>query len=150
MRFFITEYHSDDMFSFWVTKYYIVQLIMNVKCFQQSMVWYNLRMYLDFMEITSKLRISCKALRWGKPRLTQNIVTRANATNIKIILLKNAKTFNSHIWYDCGLDSINTRCYADITNLAKIISYIDALLGIYACTGCDYTLAFYQIGNVRQ
>lgn len=76
------------MFSFWVTKYYIAQLIMNVKCFQQPMVWYNLRICLDFMEITSKLRILCKALRWSKPRLTQNIGTRANATNIKVILLK--------------------------------------------------------------
>ena len=76
------------MFSFWVTKYYIAQLIMNVKCFQQSMVWYNLRICLDFMEITSKLRILCKALGWSKPRLTQNIGTRANATNIKVILLK--------------------------------------------------------------
>ena len=76
------------MFSFWVTKYYIARLIMNVKCFQQSMVWYNLRICLDFMEITFKHRILCKALRWSKPRLTQNIGTRANATNIKVILLK--------------------------------------------------------------
>ena len=78
-----------------------------------------------------------------------NIVICANDTDILVILLENAKRFNSHIWYGCGLDSINTRCYVDITILAKTINYVDVLLGIYAYTSCDYTPAFYQKGKVR-
>ena len=54
-----------------------------------------------------------------------------------VILLANAKKFNSHIWYDCSLGSFKTRCYVDVTNLAKTINYVDALPGIYAYTGCD-------------
>ena len=52
-------------------------------------------------------------------------------------------------WYNCGLDSMNTRCYVDMTNLAKTISYVDALPGIYANMGCDYTPAFYQKGRIQ-
>ena len=78
-----------------------------------------------------------------------NIVICANDTDILVILLEHAKRFNSHIWYGCGLDSINTRCYVDITILAKTINYVDVLLGIYAYTSCDYTPAFYQKGKVR-
>ena len=62
-----------------------------------------------------------------------NIVICANDTDIMVVLLVNAKKFSSHIWYDCGLDSVNTRCYVDITNLAKTISYVDALPRMYVC-----------------
>ena len=66
-----------------------------------------------------------------------------------IILPINVKKFNSHLFYDCGLDSINTRYYVDIKNLAKTINYVDVLPEIYAYTGCDYIPAFYQKGKVR-
>ena len=61
-----------------------------------------------------------------------------------VISLTNDKKFSSHIWYGCGLDSINIRCYVDITNLAKTVSYVDAFPRVYAYTDCDYTPAFYQ------
>ena len=69
--------------------------------------------------------------------------------DIMVILLTNTKMFDSQIWYDSDLDSINTRCYVDVTNLAKTISYVDALPRIYAYTGCDCTPAFYQKDKVR-
>lgn len=53
----------------------------------------------------------------------RNTFIHANDTGVMVILLANAKKFDSHTWYDCGLDSINTRCYVDMTNLAKTISY---------------------------
>ena len=74
----------------------------------------------------------------------------ANEANLEEILLfvpmtrtqwfytfTGAKKFNSHICYNCSLDSINTRCYADITSLAKTISNVDALPGISAYTDCN-------------
>ena len=53
-----------------------------------------------------------------------------------------------HIWY-CGLDSVSTRCYVDITILTKAIGYLDALPGIYTYTECGYTPAFNQKGKGR-
>ena len=78
-----------------------------------------------------------------------NCVIRVNDTDMIVLLLVNAKKFNSRIWYDCGLDSINTRWYVDKTNLAKTMNYVDTLPGIYSYTGCDYTPALYQKGKVR-
>ena len=53
-----------------------------------------------------------------------------------------------HIWYR-GLDSVNTRCYVDVTILAKAIGYLDALPEIYTYTECGYTPAFNQKGKGR-
>ena len=58
------------------------------------------------------------------------MVICANDTDIMVALLTNAKKFNNHTWYDCRLDSINTRCYVDTTNLVKTISFIDVLPGL--------------------
>ena len=46
------------------------------------------------------------------------------------------------------MDSVNTRCYVDITNLAKTINYVDALPGMLSL-GCDYAPAFDKKGKVR-
>ena len=100
----------------------------------------HLELYGDHLEADTRVAFHAKH---GDEANPGNIVIRANDTIIMVTLLANAKKFNSHIWYNCGLDSVDTRCYVDITNLAKTTNYVDALLGIYVCTARDYTPAFY-------
>ena len=88
----------------------------------------------DHLEADTRIAFHAKHANEANPG---NIVIRANDTDIMVILLANAKKFNSHIWYDCSLGSFKTRCYVDVTNLAKTINYVDALPGIYAYTGCN-------------
>ena len=125
---------------------------MNVKCKTFSTINGLIKvdnvpeLYGDYLGADTRVAFHAKHADEANPG---NIVIHANDTDIMVILLANAKKFNSHIWYDCGLDSVNTRCYVDINNLAKTINYVDELPGIYVYTGCDYTPAFYQKGKVR-
>lgn len=50
---------------------------------------------------------------------------------------------------DVGLDSDNSRRYIDITTGSPNISYLSALSGVYAITGCDYIPAFYNKGKLK-
>ena len=78
-----------------------------------------------------------------------NIIIRDNDLDIFIILLENVqKLSRSHIWFDTGLDSDNSRNYVDISKLSKELYCVKALPGIYAYTGIDYLPAFYRKGKV--
>ena len=78
-----------------------------------------------------------------------NIIVRGYDTDIFIILLANVqKLLQSHLWFDAGLDSDNSRNYIDISKLFKELDYVKALPGIYAYTGIDYLPAFYRKGKV--
>ena len=78
-----------------------------------------------------------------------NIIIRGNDTDIFIILLENVqKLSQSHLWFDTGLDSDNSRNYVDISKLFKELDYVKALPGIYIY-GIDYLPAFYRKGKVR-
>ena len=79
-----------------------------------------------------------------------NIAVRANDTDIAVILDYNVKFIeNSNMWYDYGTDSNNSREYLDVTKLHKSVDYVDALPGIYAFTGNDYTPASYRKGKIK-
>lgn len=72
-----------------------------------------------------------------------SISVRANDTDILIVLLTSSHLLeNSHLWFDTGFDSTNTRAWLDITSLSSTLSYTPALAGVYALTGCDYTPFF--------
>ena len=79
-----------------------------------------------------------------------SISVRGNDTDILIILLTSSHLLeNSHLWFDTGFDSTNTRTWLDITSLSSALSYTQSLAGVYALTGCDYTPSFYRKGNVK-
>ena len=78
-----------------------------------------------------------------------NIVIRCNDTDILIIMLSNIQKFSqSHVWLDMGLD-YNSRIFIDVKGTADKLNFIQALPGIYAFTGCDYTPAFLRKGKKR-
>ena len=56
-----------------------------------------------------------------------------------------------HIWYDCGLNSNNSRRYVDISLLARNVgqNLCTAIAGFHAFTGSDYTASFLNKGKVR-
>ena len=79
-----------------------------------------------------------------------NIIVRGNGTDVAIILTGNANLLtNGHLWYDFGADYNNSREYLDVTKLSKCLTYVQALPGIYAFTGNDYSPSFYKKGKTR-
>ena len=71
-----------------------------------------------------------------------SIIFRGNGSDIAIILTCNANSLtNSHLWYDFGIDYNDNREYLDIM---KCLTYVQALQGIYAFTGNDYSPSFYR------
>ena len=71
-------------------------------------------------------------------------------TDILIILLENVqKLSQSHLWFDTGLDSDNSRNYIDISTLSKELDNAKALPGTYAYTGIDYLPSFYRKWKIR-
>jgi len=80
-----------------------------------------------------------------------NIIVRANDTGVLIILLTHDHALPAHIWYDCGLNSNNTRRYVDISLLASDMGpeLCAAIAGFHAFTGSDYTASFLNKGKVR-
>ena len=150
LRFFITEYHNDEYAAILGNKELYCSVDNECKKFSTINGLIKVgnvpKLYGDHLEADTRVAFHAKHADEANPG---NIVIRANDTNIIVILLANAKKFRSDTWYDRGLDSVNTRCYADITNLAKTINYVDALLGTYVYTGYDYTPVFYQKGKIR-
>ena len=68
------------------------------------------------------------------------IIIRGNDTDIFIISLENVqKLSQSHLWFNTGLDSDNSRSYVDISKLSKELNYGKTLPRIYAYTGTDYS-----------
>ena len=80
----------------------------------------------------------------------ENFVVRGNNTGVTVVLAYNVKFIeDSNMWYDFGIGSNNSREYLDVTKINKSIDYVDALPGIYAFTGNNYTPAFYRKGKIR-
>ena len=79
-----------------------------------------------------------------------NIFVRANDTDVAVILVYSVKFIeNSNMWYDSGIDSNKSNEYLDVTKWHKSIDYVDALPGIYAFTGNDYTPTFYRKRKIK-
>ena len=79
-----------------------------------------------------------------------NIVIRCNDTDILIIMLSNIQKFSqSHVWLDMGLDYNNSHTFINVKRTADKLNFTQALPGIYAFTGCDYTPAFFRQGKKR-
>ena len=78
------------------------------------------------------------------------IIIRGNDTDIFIISLENVqKLSQSHLWFNTGLDSDNSRSYVDISKLSKELNYGKTLPWIYAYTGTDYSPWVYRKREVR-
>ena len=79
-----------------------------------------------------------------------NIVIRCNVTDTLIIMLSNIQKFSqSYVWLYMGLDYNNSRTFIDVKGTADNLNFIQALPGIYAFTGCEYTPAFFRKGKKR-
>ena len=71
-----------------------------------------------------------------------NIIVRANAADVLIILLANIHHLqNSQLWYDAGNNYDNSREYVDVNLLAEKINFRTALPGAYGLLVNDYTPA---------
>ena len=80
----------------------------------------------------------------------ENIVVRANDTDILVILMANVQHFgNSHVWMDVGFDADNSRRYFDVNCAANSIEYVSPLVAVYALTGCDFVPAFFRKGKKK-
>ena len=102
-------------------------------------------LYGDHMEADTRVMLHARHADMNDPG---NIIVRANDTDIFIVLLANVPVLRfSHHWYDSGLDGNNTRQYTDITQLSEAVDNKEALPGIYAFTGCDYTPFFFRKGK---
>ena len=79
-----------------------------------------------------------------------NTVIRCNDTDILVIMLSNIQKFiETSVWLDMGLDYNNSRTFIDVKATADEMNHIQALPGIYAFTGCDYTPTFFRKGKKR-
>ena len=78
-----------------------------------------------------------------------NVTIRSNVTDVCLIMLHHIKHFNQlRLWVDAGLNSNNTRRFIDINSLAEELGpkVSEALLGLHAFTGTDYTASFMNKG----
>ena len=79
-----------------------------------------------------------------------NIIVRGNDTDTAIIFTCNGNLLtNNHLWYDFLVAYNNSRQYLNVTKLFKCLTYEQALPGIYAFTGNDYSPSFYRKGKTR-
>lgn len=82
-----------------------------------------------------------------------NVVARCNDTDILILLLYHCRLRQQtpNAWMDAGLTGKNTRRYINIHQLLEQMrpEVVEALPGLHALTGSDYTAAFMNKGKVR-
>ena len=79
-----------------------------------------------------------------------NIIVRGNDTDTAIIFTCNGNLLtNNHLWYNFRVAYNNSRQYLNITKLFKCLTYEQALPGIYAFTGNDYSPSFQRKGKTR-
>ena len=84
----------------------------------------------------------------------KHISVRTSDTDVFILLIYHVshhQDCNAQVWMDAGLSSNNTRRHINISNIVEHLSQnvIDALPGLHAFTGSDYTAAFMNKGKVR-
>ena len=73
---------------------------------------------------------------------------RGNDTDIAFVLAATVNNFSHmRVWYDFGVD--NNRRYIDMTSVVNGVEHIEALIGIYLFTGCDYSPAFHRKGKIK-
>jgi hypothetical protein len=81
------------------------------------------------------------------------ISVRGNDTDILVLLLYHVSHAlgTPKVWMDAGLSSTNNRRYISVTQLVDHMyqSVVDALPGLYAFTGSDYTASFMNKGKAR-
>ena len=82
---------------------------------------------------------------------TDNIVVRANDTDVLVILLANNESFSSsHLWLEVGVSANNSRRYIDVSKLSQQLgNSVHALPGLHAFTGCDYITSFCRLGKKK-
>ena len=84
---------------------------------------------------------------------TQRVVVRCNDTAILVLLIYHCSRFpqTPQVWMDAGLSGKNTRRYISTRQLMQDMDSetADALPGIHARIGSDYTAAFMGKGKVR-
>ncbi len=80
-----------------------------------------------------------------------NIIIQCDDTDVLVILLAQDENAVGHIWMEVGNSTNNTRRYIDVSSLATHlgVDVCNALPGLHAFTGSDYTAAFYRKGKVR-
>ena len=80
-----------------------------------------------------------------------NAIIRSNDTDVLEILLYHAPRIPLHIWMEAGVCANNNRRFIDVTNLSITLgSHVcDALPGLHAFTGCDFTSSFLGKGKVK-
>ena len=123
LEFFINEYHIDKYAVTLSNKVLYCSVDNEYKMFLTINGLIKVEnvpeLYRDYLEADTRVTFHEKHADEANPGI---IVIFANDADIMIILLANTKKFNSHIWYDCGLVSFNTRCYVNTRNFAKTIN----------------------------
>ncbi len=79
----------------------------------------------------------------------ENIVVRANDTDVLVILLASNESFSdSHLWLEVGVSENNSRRYIDVSKLSKQLGdFVHALPRLHAFTGSDYISSFCRQGK---
>ena len=78
-----------------------------------------------------------------------NIVIRANDSDIAVILICNIHHMDSDVWYDSGHNYDNSRKYININKLVSNVQNVSSLPGLYAFLGNYYTPPFFGKGKVK-
>ncbi len=80
-------------------------------------------------------------------------VVRSNDTDVMILLLYHVSHFQvtPRVWMDAGLSGNNTRRYINITQMLSKMEpvEVDALPGLHAFTGSDFTASFMNKGKQK-
>ena len=79
-----------------------------------------------------------------KKKKVHQSIFRSNDTDVFILLLHHSHGIGARLWMDASLDSNNSRCLINISDLAvkPTKEVCDALPGFYALTGCYYSVSF--------
>ena len=81
----------------------------------------------------------------------QNVVIRSNDADVLIIALGLASVMDKDLWIEHGFATDNSLQYIHINQIINEygITLCEALPGLHAFTGCDYTPAFSRRGKVK-
>ena len=85
--------------------------------------------------------------------MSSNVTIRSNDTDVLIIIVYYMAQVDDsvNVWMDAGRASNNTRRLISINDLVSSVDHdiLDALPGLHAFTGCDYTSSFMNKGKIR-
>ena len=88
---------------------------------------------------------------YSLPEENQNVVIHSNDADVLIIALGQAALLKSDVWIEQGLSSDNSLMYVHVNHLIDHFDqrFCEALPGLHALTGSDYTPAFSGRGKVK-